>query len=61
MLGGWFVVTVRRRGRETHEEVLGVDFRVLDFIVLRGDEDTFTEEVFVDLFAIGLGHQPGLL
>ena len=40
-------------------QVLGVDVVVLwKVIVLLGDEDTLTEEVLVDLLAVGLWDEP---
>jgi hypothetical protein len=40
-------------------EVLGVDVVVLwEVVVLLGDEDTLTEEVLVDLLAVGLWDKP---
>ena len=46
---------------ETYVEVLGVNLAVLWLVeVLLGDENTLTEEVLVDLLAIGLGNQPGV-
>jgi hypothetical protein len=42
-----------------HVEVLGVDVVVLGEVeVLLGDEDTLSEEVLMDLFAVGLGDEP---
>jgi hypothetical protein len=44
----------------THIEVLGVDVTVLGKVeVLLGHEHTLTEEVLVDLLAVGLGDKPG--
>ena len=41
-------------------QVLGVDVVVLwKVVVLLGDEDTLTEEVLVDLLAVGLWDEPG--
>jgi len=41
-------------------EVLGLDLVVLGQVeVLLRDADTFAEEVFVDLLAVGFGDQPG--
>lgn len=43
-------------------QVLGVDVVVLwKVVVLLGDEDTLTEEVLVDLLAVGLWDEPILL
>lgn len=43
---------------EAYEEVLGVNVTVLGKVeILLRDEDTLTEEVFVDLLAVGLGNQ----
>lgn len=40
------------------EEVLGSDISVRTDVLLLGDEDTLTEEVFVDLLAVGLWDKP---
>ena len=43
----------------SYVEVLCVDLAVLWLVeVLLGDENTLTEEVLVDLLAIGLGDEP---
>lgn len=42
-----------------HVEVLGVNLVVLrGIVVLLGHQDTLTEEVLVDLLAVGLGDEP---
>lgn len=42
----------------TYVEVFHVEFIVLNLEVLLCDEDTLTEEVFMDLLAIGLRDEP---
>jgi len=45
--------------KATHEEVLKAKLGVSGLVVLLGNKDTLTEEVFVDFLTIGLGDKPG--
>jgi len=57
-LGLDIAARVERLQSLDNEQVLGVDIGVLGKVeVLLGDEDTLSEEVLVDLLAVGLGNQ----
>jgi hypothetical protein len=45
-----------------YEEILGVDLTMLgQVVVLLSHKHSFTEEILVDLLAVGFGDKPGIV